>query len=100
GHVMLETRQQEGPEFAPVRARRLEPALFFQEMNEESLHQILRVMRLASAPAQKRVERIPVNAAQLFESLRGPGRLLIRRRQNHAPLRLTKLSRGPRRIRC
>jgi hypothetical protein len=65
----------------------------FQQVNEERLRQILRVIRRMPAMPQKRVERRPVSLSEIREGLLGGLlRFRVRGELNDAPMRRSKRS--------
>src|ERR1700686_4510561 len=65
----------------------------FHKMQEKPLRQILGIMREVSAPAGKRIERIPINLAENSQGLSTQLTLLQRRSHHQRPARRVKLGR-------
>src|SRR5439155_12384317 len=84
--------QQQRAEF-PFLTAHFFHGLPFQETGEKGLSQIFGRMRVRAAPSYECVNRIPIFAAELFQSSRRPGEVTLTRRQHHAPVSSGKSAR-------
>src|SRR5262245_26228806 len=82
---MFERGQQKSAELAPVPIR-LAHGLLFQELLEESLRQILGVLRAVTTPANVGVKRMPIGTAELFECFVPSSVHTVRRAEHDAPV--------------
>src|SRR5258706_16097177 len=82
---MLQRGEQEGAKsaFAAVHGAEV---ILFQQAGEEFLSQILSVMRLVAAPANKRVRWPPIRAAERFQSAICLFGFAFAPGQHHAPM--------------
>src|SRR5207244_4356721 len=88
---MLERAEKEGTEAASLCVR-LGDQLTLQQIDEESLRQILGVCGRMPEPAGERIERIPVSPAKTFHRILSDGRIARARRQHQTPVRGRKLA--------
>ncbi len=85
GQKMVKCREQEGPEAAFVAIHRPQETLLKQPL-EESLRQVLRLVRFMSATPDMGIERIPIGAAQTFQRFIRSFRIVVGRREDNAPM--------------
>src|SRR6266545_2758600 len=93
---VIKRSQQEVPKTTLGSIRHAED-IFCEDLREESLRQILRIVRPVSFAADVNVNGVPISAAKFFQGKLGSFRGGLARRQNDAPMRRGK---DPRSFRC
>src|SRR5881394_2156573 len=83
---VLKGGQQKRAKSPPLPSR-MAQSIFLEELCEKFLRQILCVLWPVSLSPHKRVERMPVRAAQLFQRFGRIRRVIVTRFQHHAPMR-------------
>lgn len=90
--MVLECRQQEGAETAPV-ALGAGEEIALQHAGKETLREVLSILGTVPQPPNVNVKRIPVSAAKHFERRLRARRSALPRRQHETPVRRAEIAR-------
>ena len=82
--IALHRCQEKRPESATLPVRHFQKVLLNQQ-GEETLGEVLGLIAVMAAPANERIDRIPVGFAQLFQRRSGIHRRVVARRQDETP---------------
>ena len=83
---MIQAHQEERAETSFARVRPGQVAVL-QQLKEELLRQVLRIMRAPTESSDVSVERIPIGLAKTLEGFAGLGRASVPRGNDDAPVR-------------